>query len=141
MRNRFSIISIFKSNLTINVPIVFCKPQPLFIHHTHHQVELAHFLINPKIRSTTLFSLKFILSNNISKITSYFFRITLELKLTSHTTRPHNITPVTFRIRLRNCRSRHTPIHSFSKPTRIYKSLWIRRSKFKQISITIRRFS
>ena len=141
MRNRFAIITIFQHNLTISITVVLCNPQTLFIHYTHGKIKLTHLFINPKIRSTAISILKLIASNDISKITSNFLRITMELKLRSHLTRSHRITSVALRIRFRNRRSSHTPILTFSKHFGINKSIRIRISNLQQISITIRRFT
>ena len=98
--NRFTVIAVFKFNSTVRKSVIGRQPQPFFVHYSHVQAELAHFLANPKIGSTATFSLlKLIFSNNIRNITSNFFRKTEELKLRSHFTWPHSITTITFRIR------------------------------------------
>ena len=60
----------------------------------------------------------------------------MELKLTCHLTRTHNITSITFRIRFTNGRSSHRPIFTYSKIVRVNKSIRIRSSKFKTIKET-----
>ena len=141
MRNWLTVISIFKTNFTIYVTVIFGKPKSFLIHNTHCKVKLTHFLINPKFRRTAFSILKLILSNYISKITCNFFRISMELKLRSHLTIRHRIASITFRIRFTNSRSTHRPIHSWFKEIRIYISFWIRSCKFKDISISIRTFT
>ena len=129
MRNRLTIITVFQKNFTVSITVILCHPQTFLIHNTHIQMELTHLFVNPKFRSTSTLCLKLIFGNNISKITSNFLRITLELKLTLHLTRPHRITSITLRIRFRNSRSRHTPILSLSQHFRVNKSIRIGRSK------------
>ncbi|AXF52167.1 MAG: hypothetical protein [crAssphage sp. isolate ctcc615] len=142
MRNRLSIIRIDKKNFSILITIIFSKPQTLFIHNTKLNIVLTHFFINPKIGSTATFSLKLISNNNIRNITCNFFRITMELKLRSHLTRTHNITPITFRIRFTNGRSSHRPIFTYSKIAKIDISIRIGSCKLKTINkTTMRAFS
>ena len=95
MWNRLTIVFINKSNLTVYSLIIFCKPKTLFIHNTLLKLKLAHFLIHPKISSTTTTSLKLISNNSITNITSNLFTITMELKLRSHLTRSHSISTIT----------------------------------------------
>ena len=113
MRNWFSIISILKINSTVFLTIVFSNPQTLFVHNSHHKIELTHFLVNPKIRSSARRIFELILSYNISKITSNFFRVSMELKLRSHRTSCLSIASISLRIRFGNCRCGHTPILTF----------------------------
>ena len=141
MRNRFTIITIFKSNLSIHITVIFGKPKTFFIHNTHMNMKLSHLFINPKTISCSIIVFKFIFSNSICKITSNFFRITMELKLRSHFTRSHRITSITFRIRFRNSRSSQTPIFTYSKQFIRNISIGIRISQFNKISISIRRLA
>ena len=100
---------------------------------------LTHLFINPKVSSTTTLSLKLISYNNIRNITCNFLRITVELKLTSHLTRTHNVTSITLRIRFTDSRSSHRPILTNCKVRRIYINIRIRSSKLKTIKITTMR--
>ena len=136
MRNWLTIVWVNKKNFTILITVIFCNPQTLFIHNTTSNIMLTHLLINPKVSSTTTLSLKLISYNNIRNVTCNFLRITVELKLTSHLTRTHNVTSITLRIRFTDSRSSHRPILTNSKIRRIYINIRIRSSKFKTIKIT-----
>ena len=65
----------------------------------------------------------------------------MELKLTSHLTRSHNISSITLRITLWNSRSSHRPILSYFKILLINKSIRVWSSKTKTIKITTMRTS
>ena len=97
---------------------------------------LTHFLINPKISSTTILCSKFVSNNGIRKITCNLFRITMELKLRSHLTRSHNITSISLRITLRNSRSTKCPIFTYSQVVSVNIGIRIRISNLKSIQET-----
>ena len=126
-------------NFTINVTVIFSKPKTLFVHNTTLNIMLTHFLINPKISSTTTLSFKLVSYNNIRNVTSNFLRITVELKLTLHLTRTHYIRTITLRVTFTNCRSSHRPILTRLKIFRINISIRIRISQLKTIKITTMR--
>ena len=136
MRNWLSIIRVNKSNFTIHSLIILSKPKTLLVHNTTLNVKLTHFLINPKVSSTTTLSLKLISNYSVTNITSNLFRVTVELKLRSHLTRSHNITTITLRITLRNSRSSQRPISTNFQIVSRNISIWIRSCKTKTIKIT-----